>query len=277
MRFFTIIPVLLFVLSNSIAAAKQASEFVHFADSSERLQKADLSALQRLRFLTALDYPPFNYLDNAGRLSGFNIDLARALCDVLEIADRCQIQGLPWEELQVGLRNGDGEAIIAGLSADLESRKSFGFTRAYLRPTARFVTFRNSPLDFSAGLDGKSIGAVANSTHEKMLRSYFPKVSVETFVSSESMYAALQGSKIAAIFGDGTSMSFWLSGAASKNCCGFVGDAYFSDAFLGNGMRIAVRAGDAELEKSLNFALKSLEEKGLLDELYLKYFPIGFY
>ena len=60
-------------------------------DAKERLPKPDLSALPRLRFLTTTDFPPFNFLDGAGRLSGFHIDLARAICAELDIADKCQI------------------------------------------------------------------------------------------------------------------------------------------------------------------------------------------
>ncbi|TIT46268.1 MAG: transporter substrate-binding domain-containing protein, partial [Mesorhizobium sp.] len=65
-------------------------------DAKERLPKPDLSALPRLRFLTTTDFPPFNFLDGAGRLSGFHVDLARAICAELGIAEKCQIQALPW-------------------------------------------------------------------------------------------------------------------------------------------------------------------------------------
>ena len=277
MRLLSTLLFLFFATLSSTTVAAEMSGFVHLSDRGERLQKGDLSELKRLRFLTALDYPPFNYLVEAGRLSGFNVDLARALCETLGIADRCQIQGLPWDELQSSLNSGGGEAIIAGLSADRDTRRTLGFTRPYLRLTARFVTLKNAPLTVPDGLEAMTIGVIANSSHEKMLRSYFPKSKVATFGSPEALYANLRESKVGAIFGDGTNLSFWLAGDVSKNCCTFSGDAYFSDVFLGNGMRIATKAGDAELEKSLNFALKSVEEKGLLDELYLKYFPIGFY
>ncbi|RUX99522.1 transporter substrate-binding domain-containing protein, partial [Mesorhizobium sp. M2A.F.Ca.ET.040.01.1.1] len=69
-------------------------------DAKERLPKPDLSALPRLRFLTTTDFPPFNFLDGAGRLSGFHIDLARAICAELGVAEKCQIQALPWNELE---------------------------------------------------------------------------------------------------------------------------------------------------------------------------------
>ena len=72
-------------------------------DSKERLVKPDLSDLARLRFLTTTDFPPFNYLDGDGKLSGLHVDLARAICAELAIADKCQIQALPWGELEAAL------------------------------------------------------------------------------------------------------------------------------------------------------------------------------
>ena len=87
-----------------------------FWDTKERLTKPDLSELQRLRFLTTIDFPPFSFLDRGGRLSGFHVDLARAICAELDLGDRCQIQALPWDELGPALEAKDGEAIIAGIA-----------------------------------------------------------------------------------------------------------------------------------------------------------------
>src|SRR5690606_6771155 len=113
----------------------------------ERLPKPDLSQMQRLRFLTTTDFPPFNFLDDGGRLSGFHIDLARAICAELNVSDRCQIQALPWNELQAALEKGDGEAILAGISVTAQSRATYALSRPYMIFPARFMTRRASPLD----------------------------------------------------------------------------------------------------------------------------------
>ncbi|MCU0955606.1 MAG: transporter substrate-binding domain-containing protein, partial [Hyphomicrobium sp.] len=57
-----------------------------------------------VRFLTEGDFPPFNYLDEDGVLNGFNVDLARALCN--EIGAACDIRVRPWDELLVALKRG---------------------------------------------------------------------------------------------------------------------------------------------------------------------------
>jgi polar amino acid transport system substrate-binding protein len=266
-------------LTQTLPVAGAGTELAHSWDAGERLPKGDLTGLVRLRFLTTLDYPPFNYLDSANHLSGFNVDLARALCDVLEISDRCQIQAMPWEELQPSLRNGQGEAIISGVAASETARRNMIFSRAYLRMAARFATNKKTPLapPRGGGFGADVIGVAAGSAHEKMLRAYFPKAKVKSIAGSDLLYKDLREGKVAAVFADAMALSFWLQGKASEDCCAFSGEVYYSDAFLGSGMRIALKQEDAGLMQSVNFALKAVQESGVVDELYLKYFPVGFY
>src|SRR5690606_36944628 len=101
----------------------------NYWDERERLPKPDLSHFTRIRFLTTVDFPPFNYLDGDGRLGGFHVDLARAICRELDVVERCEIQGLPWDELDEAMAADNGEAIIAGLALTAESRERYAFTR----------------------------------------------------------------------------------------------------------------------------------------------------
>jgi polar amino acid transport system substrate-binding protein len=264
---------------SGLAQESRAGALPHGWDPSERLQKGDLAGLTRLRFLTALDFPPFNYLDANDKLSGFNIDLSRAICNELGIVSVCQIQALPWEELPPALKSGQGEAIVAGLGADAQTRSTMAFTRAYMLPSARFMKLRNKPLEtpLGSGMTGISVGVVAGSSHEKMLRAFFPNATIVSLPNDEAVYGQLTEGKVEAVFGDGMTFSFWQQSDAAKDCCAFFGGPYYSSRFLGAGMSIATKSDDIELQRSLDFALKALRDKGTLDELYLKYFPVGFH
>src|SRR5436190_12499692 len=61
-----------------------------FWDPRRRPDRPDTSRLTLIRFLTETDYPPFNYAGPDGNPTGFNVDLARAICDELKIS--CTIQ-----------------------------------------------------------------------------------------------------------------------------------------------------------------------------------------
>lgn len=261
------------------AATAQEPAIPSFWDSREQLAKPDLSGVQRIRFLTTVDYPPFSYIDQNGRLGGFNVELARAICQELDIVSRCQIQGLPWAELEQTMQNGSGEAVIAGLAVTAETRERYAFTRPYLQFPARFVTRRDSdwaePMHEAVG--GQRIGVVAGSGHEAMLREHFSRAEVVTFPTAEALYTAMRDGEVAGIFGDGMRFSFWLSGANSQACCRFAGGPYLDPDNFGPGMAIAVERQDEVLAEAFDYALKQLDGNGRFAELYLRYFPTSFY
>lgn len=248
-------------------------------DSKERLPKPDLSALPRLRFLTTTDFPPFNFIDGDGRLSGFHIDLARAICAELGVAEKCQIQALPWAELDQALRKGDGEALIAGVPATAEARGKYAFSRPYLQFPARFVMPKSSAVTepIFDKLEGKRVGVITGSAHERVLRDYFADVKVVTFAKQEWLYADLKSKKIDAAFGDGMRLAFWLAGSDAANCCRFAGGPYLAPEYLGTGLAIASKIDDPVLAAAFDYALQQISVKGTFAELYLRYFPVSFF
>jgi polar amino acid transport system substrate-binding protein len=248
-------------------------------DDSERLVKPDLTGVQRVRFLTTTDFPPFNFLDGSGRLTGFHVDLARAICGELEILDRCEIQALPWEELDAAMAAKQGEAIIAGISVTAEARTKYGFSRSYLQFPARFVVPATSPISepVHGKVTGQRIGVIAGSSHERMLRDYFPEIKVVTYAKQEWIFADLKAGKIAGAFGDGMRLSFWLSGSDAGGCCRFAGGPYLAPEYLGTGLAIATGKDDRVLAQAFDYALQQINVRGVFAELYLRYFPVSFF
>src|SRR5258708_36444899 len=95
-------------------------------------EPTDDQALPRrvaIRFLTDSDYPPFNYFDEDNVLTGFNVDVARAIC--LELAAACDIQVRPWPELPPALRRGETAAGIASPPGPAHAPRMVAFTDRY--------------------------------------------------------------------------------------------------------------------------------------------------
>lgn len=251
----------------------------NFWDTKERLAKPELSGLPRLRFLTTTDFPPFNFIDAQGRLTGFHVDLARAICKRLELAAKCQIQALPWGELPEALEKGDGEAILAGIAVTPESRRRYAFSRPYLQFPGRFAMLKSKavgePLD--ERLRGQRVGVLAGSAHERVLREHFPLLTAVPFEEEQPMLAELMSGGIAAVFGDGMRLGFWLAGSEAANCCRFAGGPYLEPGYFGVGLAIAARKDDASLTAAFDYALQTMARDGGFAELYLRYFPLSFY
>lgn len=254
-------------------------EFPVLFDARERLPRPDLSNLVRLRILTTVDFPPFNFADQTGRLTGFNIDLAREICAELDIQAKCQIQALPFEELEAALANGSGEAVMAGISIDAERRQKFSFSRPYLTIPARFARLKSKQIagEGPEALAGRPVGVVNDTAHHAMLRSFFPKIVPVTFSSQEEMLEALKAAKVDAVFSDGLRLPFWIASETSDNCCALFGGPYLSEEFLGEGLAVMLEGDDATLAAAFDHALATLSRNGRLQDIYLRYFPYGLY
>jgi polar amino acid transport system substrate-binding protein len=269
--------ILLLLMLTGMASAQEP--IPNFWDARERLPKPETAEIQRLRFLTTVDFPPFNFLDDAGRLSGLHVDLARAICVELDLAEKCQIQALPWADLPAALEAGEGEALLAGIAITRETRSRFAFSRPYLQLPARFVARRASTLaepmfDATAGT---RIGVRSGSAHERILRDLFPSVQPVTYSRADWMFDDLREGKTDAVLDDGMRLSFWLAGTDSENCCRFAGGPYLLPGYLGTGMAIAVRPEDELLVDAFDYALREIDAKGIFAELYLRYFPVSFF
>ncbi len=279
MIFRVLIPTILSVLFAVTGSPAAEPDIPNFWDEREQMTTPHAESVARIRILTTIDFPPFNYVDSSGRLAGFNIDLAEAICDALNAVDRCSIQALPWDELETALLNGEGDAIMAGLAPTREKRGKLLFSRSYMRFPARFVMSdgQQLPSISASGISGKRIGVVAGSAHEAMLRDYFPEARPVTYSRSEWIYADMKAGKLDGIFGDGMQLSFWMGSPASADCCAFSGGPYISDKYLGEGLTIVAAGDNDELINAFNFALRELQSKGVYSELYLRYFPVGFF
>jgi polar amino acid transport system substrate-binding protein len=248
-----------------------------FWDPHNHIAKPDISGLHSLRFLTGDDYPPFHFALPDGSLSGFDVDLARAICEELKIT--CTIQARRFDTLIDALNGDQGDALMAGLRIDQQTRAALDFSGPYYITPARFAALTGvSSLPATPEmLRGKTVGVEAKSAHEAYLETYFPDTVRKPYDSQKLLREALVKGEIDTIFGDGISLSMWLGGPEGRTCCSFRGGPFIDTKFFGEGVGIAVKKGNSELRQTLDYALATLAAKGTYANLYLKYFPLGFF
>ena len=237
----------------AVEAAPQAVP--GFWDPRRRPDRPDMSRLTVIRFLTETDYPPFNFTGADGNPAGFNVDLARALCDEIKIS--CTVQMRRFETLVDAITSNRGDAIIASMAVTPALRARLDFTDPYYRAPARFVSRKDIAIDDvrPSDLEGKKVGVVAGTSHEAYLRALFTEVEVVPLPSAEEARAALRRGEIELVFGDGIALSFWLNGTDSANCCVFRGGPFLESRFFGEGVGIAVRKGNDVLRQAFNLSL----------------------
>jgi len=257
-----------------LVAPAFAQPLPNHADPDAREILPMQGAVPAIRFLTTADFPPFNFRDANGELIGFNIDLAKRICAEVNIA--CTMQAWPWDQAADALGDAQGDALIAGLAVSPENGERFDFSSIYLALPGRFVTRADAIADFSAGsLKGKTLAVRGGSAHAEFVARYLPDVTVQSFVTEIQALEAVRDGDVDAYFGDAMRAAFWLNDNLS--CCGFAGDPYFRPDLFGEGFTIAVPAGNDAVRHAIDWALVRLKENGALDELYLRWFPVGFY
>jgi polar amino acid transport system substrate-binding protein len=247
-----------------------------FWDPRRRPERPDLSRIQSIRFLTELDYPPFDYAGTDGNPAGFNVDLARLLCAEINIT--CTIQARRFDLLLDALNDkSGGDAVIASIAANAATRRQADFTDPYYRTPARFVARTDSPIrDVLPELvEGKKIAVVAGTAHEAFLKEMFTEAELHPYPNAAAAREALRNKEVDLLFGDGVSLAFWLNGSDSNGCCAFRGGPYLESRYFGEGIGIAVKRGNDLLRQALNWALFRLWEKGSYTDLWLRYFPIS--
>jgi polar amino acid transport system substrate-binding protein len=260
------------------ASAQVRNDIVPDAWQGDALRpKPDMHGLEKLRFITDSDYPPFHYLDEVGALTGFNVDLAKAICETLEV--QCEVKDVDWAEMFTTLDRGEADAAIASIRISAESLEKADFTSRYYATPARFVALKTNALKDirPETLEGMKVGVAKGTGHEAYLKLYFPDVAIALFDSPEDATKALKNGAIDFVFGDGIGLTFWINGVTSEGCCEFRGGPYLDSKFFGEGVGIAVKKGNRHLAEILNYGLEQVHASGRYEELFLRYFPMSFF
>lgn len=230
-----------------------------------------------LRFLTTSDYPPFNFYDEDGVLTGFNVDLARAICLQLEVT--CEVAERAWEDLLPALERNEAEAAIAGHAVSADALLKVAFSERYFHTPGRFAARRADTTTEATpeGLEGKRIAVASGTAHEAFIRQYFRGSRIIPYDNPDIAREALKAGEVDVVFDDGIGLSFWVNGTVSEQCCSFKGGAFLEPQFFGDGIAIALSKSDPQLKADIDAGLAEVRASGRFAELVTRYFPYRLY
>jgi arginine/ornithine transport system substrate-binding protein len=221
--------------------------------------------------------PPFSFSDDEGKLQGFDVEIAGALCAGLEV--RCQLTPLEFTSLIPGLEEGRIDAAVASMSITEERLKKVDFTDKYYQAPNRFVARRGPVPDITpSGLAGKTIGVKRGTTHDRYLSDqYAGTARIVRYGNSDEIFIDLALGRLDLAFGDAITLT--ESFLKTDLGAGFelVGPPLSDPQWFGHGEAIAVRKGNADLLARLNGALRQIRADGTYDEIRTKYFDYDIY
>ena len=235
------------------------------------LATSPASAADKIRIGTEGAYPPFNFVDNNGELQGFDIDVAKALCE--RMGAECTFVKQDWDGIIPALLGQKFDAIVASMSITEERLQAVDFTDRYYTNKLQFIGKKGMAIDISdAALKGKAIGAQRATISGDWLEKNRPGADLKLYDTQENAYLDLASGRLEAVLGDALVNYEWINSDAGKDF-EFKGEPVFDGDLIG----IAVRKGENDLREKMNKAIKDIVADGTYAKINAKYFPFSSY
>ncbi len=234
------------------------------------------AAEDKVRIGTEGAYPPFNNLEADGSLVGFDIDIANALCEEMQV--ECEFVVQDWDGMIPALLAGKFDAIIASMSITEERMEVIDFTEKYYNTPPAIAVPLDSELKGVTpdDLSGIRMGAQSATTHSNYAEEKFPDADLQLYPTPDEYKLDLANGRIDAAIDDVVVLSKWLE-SDDGQCCRILGTLTPDPVINGEGAGVGIRKGEDDLKAKFNAAIQAIRENGKYKEINDKYFAFDVY
>jgi lysine-arginine-ornithine-binding protein len=217
------------------------------------------------------NYPPFSQVAADGALSGFDIDIANALCAKMEVT--CEMVQQEWDGMIPALNARKFDMIVASMSITDKRKEVVDFSDPYYDVPSRFIAREGTLTGYTPeDLKGKIIIALRNSPRADYIAATYPDHQVLLVDKETAVYLELAAGRGDVAFGSSVvSGEAFLKQPEGK---GFaqVGEAIFLTEGADGGVGIAIRKGEEDLKAKVNTALAAIMADGSYNAMADRYF-----
>lgn len=217
------------------------------------------------------DFPPYSYIGDDGKTTGFDVELAQAVCEL----NGWEYEGVPinWDAKEAELASGSIDCIWSGFTKSPDREPKFAWSEPYSVNTIKIMVLEDSDIKSAADLAGKKVGVQGSTSAQEMLETPnaeggakdlrdtfgdFPAYDTYTVAVND-----LKAGAIDAIAIDVTTGDYQMTKVD--------GLKYLDEDICEEVYAIGFRTDDTELAEQVNTALKTLAENGKMDEIGKKY------
>ncbi|WP_181297328.1 cystine ABC transporter substrate-binding protein [Pseudomonas sp. Q2-TVG4-2] len=210
-------------------------------------------------------YPPFNYQDESGQLTGFEVDFANALAKQLGV--KAEFQPTKWDGILAALESKRLDVVINQVTISEERKQKYDFSTPYTVSGIQALTRKadadsiKSPADMA----GKKVGVGLGTNYEQWLKENVPQADIRTYDDDPTKFQDLNVGRTDVILVDRLAAFEMVEKTGDRL-------AVAGDAFSRQESGIALRKGNPRLLAAIDAAIAKLRADGTLKQLSEKWF-----
>ena len=241
------------------------------------LSVAAMAQAKELKVAIDPTYEPFTFKTADGKPTGFDVDIANAVCE--QVKRKCVFVEQVWDSMIPGLQAKKYDVIISSMSITEDRLKVVDFTDKYYNTPSRIVVKNDIKFSDVASLKGKKIGVLKGSTQEKYANAELKKagVVVTPYEAQDQVYLDIKAGRLDGTVADVLEVQGGFLSKPEGKDYGLVGPELYIPKYFGTGAGFAIRKGDAALKGELNGAIKAIRANGTYKKINDKYFKIDVY
>jgi arginine/ornithine transport system substrate-binding protein len=238
-----------------------------------------LSFAQGKDLKVAIDptYEPFTFKTADGKPTGFDVDIANALCE--QIKRKCVFVEQAWDGMIPGLLAKKYDAIISSMSITEERLAQVDFSDKYYNTPSRVVLKKDVKYTGPASIKGKKIGVLKASTQEKYALGELKTagVNVVSYDAQDQVYLDIKAGRLDGTVADILEVGGGFLGKPGGEAYELKGDELFTPKYFGTGVGVALRKGQGDLKAQVSAAIKAIRGNGKYKTINDKYFKFDVY
>ncbi|WP_342132200.1 transporter substrate-binding domain-containing protein [Hydrogenophaga sp. OTU3427] len=238
---------------------------------------AGAASAQDLKVAIDPTYEPFTYKTADGKPTGFDVDIALAICE--QIKRKCVFVEQVWDSMIPGLQARKYDVIISSMSVTEDRKKVVDFSDRYYKTPSSIVVKEGTAYSGPASLKGKKIGVLKGSTQEKFAMGELKPagVTVVPYEAQDQVYLDIKSGRLDGTVADKVEVGGGFLSKPEGKGYGFVGPDQYDVKYYGSGIGVAMRKGQDKLKGEINAAIKAIRGDDRYAKISKKYFSFDPY
>lgn len=242
---------------------KKIVAFVCVALCAFSLMAGGSSEKDGYTFASDATWPPFEFIDEDGNLTGFEVELIPRIGEKVGVT--MTVENIPWDTIFAGLANGQYDGVASGVTVTEERKNAMDFSMPIANQGQVVIVMNDSPVQSIDDLSGARVGVQIGTTGDFALDDY-DVVRRQYDDIGLAIQDMINGNLEACVCDSLIASDFVLANANYSGLLRVAGEPFTDEEIA-----IAVKKGDTELLNLVNQGLQMMMDDGSFDELKAKW------